>query len=104
MGRISNKALLEKITKYLLDKGFRPNIKGFKYLRKAIELTIKNGCEAIPMTKEMYPRVATEFADTPARVERAMRHAIQTSLIDGQTNSEFVARASLDICMKKMGE
>lgn len=102
MGRTSNKALLEKISVYLLDRGIRPNIKGFKYLRRAIELTIKNKCEAIPVTTAMYPKLAAEFSDTKSKIERSIRHAIMTSNVKGQTNSEFIARASLDICIKKI--
>lgn len=104
MGRISNKALLEKITIYLLEKGVRPNLKGFRYLRRAIELTIKNGCLVLPVTKVLYPKLSEEFGDTASKVERSIRHAIQTSNDSKYPNSEFIGVSSLNICMNKIGE
>ena len=100
----SNKKINEKITKYLLEKGVKPNLKGFGFLKRAIELTIKNTCKPIPAKKQLHPTIAREFCETPSSVERVMRHAIKSSPIrevSTQTVSEFIMRASLDVCTQR---
>lgn len=67
-----NHAFLEQKMVWM---GFREITSGTAMLRYAV------GCwePGMTMTKELYPRVAKEFGSTPQRVERAMRHAIETA-------------------------
>ena len=55
--------------------GFREITSGTAMLRYAV------GCwePGMAMTKELYPMVEKEFGGSPERVERAMRHAIETA-------------------------
>lgn len=89
----------KEIVNYLLVCGIRPHIKGFNYLHRAIEITMANDNVMPKITKALYPQIAKEFNDTCPRIERAIRHSIQTSKKDYKymTNGEFIARASIVI-------
>ena len=97
----------------LVELGVPENIKGHSRLVAAICIAIRNPDSLNAITKELYPAVAKEFQDTPSRVERAIRHAIENawdrcdydvlrhyfgntvSPTKGKpTNSEFIARIS----------
>lgn len=65
------------ITQAIHDLGVPAHILGHLYLREAILFTIRDSNIAI--TKQLYPAVAQQFGATGARVERAIRHAIQSA-------------------------
>jgi two-component system, response regulator, stage 0 sporulation protein A len=100
-----------RITEIMHQMGVPAHIKGYQYLREAIELVINNIELLGAVTKELYPTVARNFNTTPSRVERAIRHAIEVcwdrgnitalnnyfgntiSSISGKpTNSQFIAK------------
>lgn len=100
------------ITNFLHSVGVPAHIKGYHYLRKAIDLGYRNQEYLEMITKMLYPTIAEEFETTPLRVERAIRHAIETAWDRGDvdtlnsvfgytisrnkgkpTNSEFIALA-----------
>ena len=84
---------------------------GYKYLNGAIKAISLNPDLIDSITKGLYPTVAKELNTTPLRVERAIRHAIETgwtrgkmrkalndivgkeiySQYDKPTNKEFIA-------------
>ncbi len=67
------------ITKILHELGVPSHIKGYQYIREGI-IMIYNNPEVIGgITKELYPDIASKFATTSSRVERAIRHAIEVS-------------------------
>lgn len=98
------------VTSIIHEIGVPAHIKGYHYLREAIILAV-NDIEIInAITKVLYPTVARKFGTTPSRVERAIRHAIETAWNRGDldtlnrffgytvsntkgkpTNSEFIA-------------
>lgn len=55
--------------------GFREITKGTEMLRYAVGYWEPG----MSITKELYPQIAKEFGSTVIRVERAMRHAIETA-------------------------
>lgn len=90
--------------------GFRDNIAGTAMLLQAIKLWEPGD----NITKDIYPAIAKQFGTTPSRVERNMRHAIETAWDRGDqysiesvfggsisqnkgkpTNSEFIARMAV---------
>ncbi len=79
--------LRAEITEVLHNLGVPAHIKGYLYLRKSIELVIRNIDLLGAVTKKLYPRVAREFDTTPSRVERAIRHAIEVTWERGNTES-----------------
>ncbi len=106
-------ALEAKITEVLQKMGMPANLKGYRYLRSAIMLTVCGSGEEYSVTKILYPMVASHFDTSPSRVERAIRHAIETvwhkgnSCVIGEyfvyksgrcdlkpTNGEFIAVVS----------
>ena len=64
-----------------------PCILGFNYLKDAIEMCLKDQNMLCGVTKVLYPTIAEKYKTTTHRVERAIRHAIETSWgkIDGET-------------------
>src|SRR5690554_3041443 len=100
-----------RITEIMHNLGVPAHIKGYIYLREAIELVIKDIEYLGAVTKELYPSVAAKYNTTPSRVERAIRHAIEVSWDRGNiaalnkyfgntvsassgkpTNSQFIAK------------
>ncbi len=103
--------LIKMITKVLHELGIPAHIKGYQYLREAIELVINDVEFLGAITKELYPEVADNFNTTSSRVERAIRHAIEVAWERGNmealnryfgnsvnsegakpTNSQFIAK------------
>lgn len=109
--RVTDNNIDRKITEVMHQLGVPAHIKGYLYLRKAIELVIRDIDLLGAVTKELYPAVAENFNTTPSKVERAIRHAITVTWDRGNlkhlnryfkntvsqksgkaTNSQFIAR------------
>lgn len=108
---LPSRDLHSEVTRLIHDMGIPANIRGYTYLREAIILVIGETTLLNSVTKELYPRVAETFDTTAARVERAIRHAIEIAWTRGNidllnglfgytvssekgkpTNSAFIAR------------
>lgn len=87
----------KEIANYLLSSGMKPHLKGFRFLHRAIELTIENNNILPSMTKVLYPQIAKEFNETASKVERAIRNSIRHSKIGNMSNNEFIALAAVEI-------
>lgn len=68
--------LENNIGRILLGFGIRANLKGYKYLKAAIMMTVMNPNITNKMTKELYPMLAQKYHTASASIERDMRHAI----------------------------
>ena len=98
------------VTNVIHEIGVPAHIKGYQYVRYAIILAVEDMDVINSITKTLYPEVAAYFGTTPARVERAIRHAIEVAWDRGDletlqhyfgytvsntkgkpTNSEFIA-------------
>jgi len=67
------------VTDHIKKVGITANIKGYHYLRDAI-LLVHDDFELMShLTTGLYQSVAKKHNSTPQRVERAMRHAIETA-------------------------
>ena len=108
---VSVKRDLEKdVTEMIHELGVPAHIKGYQYLREAIMMSVEDMDMLNSITKILYPSIAKNFATTPSRVERAIRHAIEVAWSRGKmetldalfgytintgkgkpTNSEFIA-------------
>ena len=71
----------------LLKIGVPPNVYGYSYILRSIELILMNPEYMHYITKGLYIDIAKEFHATPSRVERAIRHAISAAWNNG--NQEF---------------
>ena len=77
---------VQEITTIIQSIGVPANIKGYRYLRCAINMVVNDVEIMEAVTKELYPAVAEEFGTTPTRVERAIRHAIEVAWNRGNTD------------------
>lgn len=120
----SNANSLEaEITNIIHEIGVPAHIKGYLYLREAIQMVVNDIELLSAVTKELYPSIAKKFNTTASRVERAIRHAIEVAWSRGQvdtinkifgytihndkgkpTNSEFIAMVADKLRLKaKLG-
>ena len=100
----------KRITKILHSVGIPAHIKGYQYLRDAIEIAITDQSVIGQVTKSLYPIIAEKYRSSSTKVERAIRHAIELGWNRGSpeiiddifgytisvikakpTNSEFIA-------------
>ncbi len=107
------------VTEIIHQIGIPAHIKGYHYLREAILLSLSDSEMLESVTKLLYPTVAKRFSTTASRVERAIRHAIETAWDRGDldtiqnlfgytvsvgkgkpTNSEFIALITDNLRLK----
>ena len=98
------------VTAIIHEIGVPAHIKGYQYLREAIQMSVNDMDMLGSITKTLYPTIAAKYQTTPSRVERAIRHAIEVAWNRGRmetldalfgytintgkgkpTNSEFIA-------------
>lgn len=98
------------ISNMMQEIGVSANIRGYQYLREAVTMVTEDFSLLKSITLSIYPRIAKQYNTTPSRVERSMRHAIETAWDKGRlevtsklfgytiqaqkgkpTNSEFIA-------------
>jgi two-component system, response regulator, stage 0 sporulation protein A len=86
------------VTKHIKAVGITANIKGYHYLREAILLVHDNFELMSQLTTGLYVSVAEKYNSTPQRVERAMRHAIETAWNKGNVKvlEDFFGYTILD--------
>ena len=101
----------QEIRRILLELGAPDHLVGHPYVIRAILLVIQDRVYINSITFGLYPQLAVEFDNTPARVERAIRHLIEVTWSRGDldilekyfgntvsasrgkpTNGEFIAR------------
>ncbi|NLY80261.1 MAG: sporulation transcription factor Spo0A [Lysinibacillus sp.] len=109
-GKVNQRQLDTTITSIIKEIGVPAHIKGYSYLREAIQMVYYDIDLLGSVTKILYPEIAKKFGTTPSRVERAIRHAIEVAWNRGNyesisqmfgytvhhlkskpTNSEFIA-------------
>lgn len=72
---------MNKSTREILKKcGIQPHLIGYEYLGEAIEIVHADRRKLRYITCSLYPDIAVKFNTTYARVERAMRHAIEVAM------------------------
>ena len=102
-----------QVTEIFRQIGIPASLNGYNFLRTAILMAIEDESLVRAITKRLYPAVARKHGSTSSRVERAMRHAIESAWDRGDvevlntyfgytihngrgkpTNSEFIAMIS----------
>ena len=108
-----------RITDILREMGIPAHIKGFRFVRTAIKLVYDDPTLIERVTKALYPTVARMHNSTSSRVERAIRHAIETGWDRGNvevlseyfgyttdsergkpTNAEFIAMIADELLLE----
>jgi len=86
------------ITRMLHELGIPSHIKGYQFLRDAINIVFDRPDVIGGITKELYPELADKYDTTVSRVERAIRHAIEVSWTRGDWDTmEDLFGHSVDI-------
>ena len=73
------KVVDEKISHIFITVGIPAHIKGYKFLREAIKMSIEDPNIINSITKRLYPTIAEKFETSASKVERAIRHAIEVA-------------------------
>lgn len=75
-----NEITVKKVVgRHLKNCGVSPANLGYKYILRAIELSIEDETILDHVTKRLYPEIARTYSTTASRVERAIRHSIETA-------------------------
>ena len=84
-------SIAECIDQCLLDLGVPERVYGYRYLQIALREVVLDPELVFAVTKVLYPLIAKECDTTKMRVERAIRHAIETGLdrIDFETQEKY---------------
>ena len=118
-----------QLSEVLQSIGVPSHIKGYRYIKEAVSIVLdwyQNEKYDYSMTKELYPEIARACHSTSSRVERAIRHAVESAFDRGldeledvfkgnyspergkPTNAEFIARLAeyvrfnVDMAQKKV--
>ncbi|MHA6259540.1 sporulation transcription factor Spo0A [Sporosarcina sp. CAU 1771] len=119
--KVSQKVLDTTITAIIKEIGVPAHIKGYAFLREAIQMVYTDVDLLGSVTKILYPDIAKKYNTTASRVERAIRHAIEVAWNRGNyeviskmfgytvhhlkskpTNSEFIAMIADKIRLEHM--
>lgn len=68
-----------EISTFLNQMGISASIKGYHFIRQAILFTVRDEEALIGITKGLYPDIAKTYHTTANKVERAIRHAIESA-------------------------
>ncbi len=109
-GKKEQEQIEKQIAGSLFDLGMPSHLKGYQYLKTALEICLENPDELDGITKRLYPTIARKFGTTADKVEHAIRHAVEAawkrgdermqkrvfgySFTEGRrpTNMEFIVR------------
>lgn len=75
------------LRKTLDQIGVKHSLKGYGYIISAVEKCLENRSKLINVIKGFYTEIAEENGDTVWRVERSIRHAIEVTWTNGNTNA-----------------
>lgn len=105
-----HESVSRKITRLIHSIGIPAHVRGYHFIREAIELCLEDPLLIGQVTKSLYPEIAKKYNSSGSKVERAIRHAIEIGWNRGSyeavneifgntisltkakpTNSEFIA-------------
>ena len=75
------------LRKTLDQIGVKHSLRGYGYIISAVEKCLENRSKLISIIKGLYTEIAEENSDTVWRVERSIRHAIEVTWTNGNTNA-----------------
>lgn len=85
--QVKEQELENAVTDLMFDLGIPAHIKGYRYMRDAIIMVVKDPDILSGITKVLYPAVAKKHKTTAMRVERAIRHAIEAAWVRGNVDT-----------------
>lgn len=75
------------LAQYFSMIGVPSHYKGYRYLLEAVSLVVQDASWLDGVTKELYPAIGEKFGTSPTQVERAIRHAIETTWANGDPDA-----------------
>ena len=81
--------LEEGISEILEELGMPSNLRGYKYIRKALVLAIEHKSLLDSFSKQLYFVLAETFQTSPNAIERAIRTAITTAWTRGNVEAQY---------------
>lgn len=79
----------KKVEEVLIELGIYPNLLGFDYICKAVEI-LSTSNRRVKIVDGLYVDIAKEFDSTASRVERGIRHAISKMNKDSESYRKYV--------------
>lgn len=73
------RSLESEISVLLSRMGISASIKGYHFIRKAVLMAVEDQEVLTGITKGLYPDIAKTYRTTSSKVERAIRHAIESA-------------------------
>ena len=77
--KVSEKEIEKTISDFMLELGIPAHLRGYQYLRSAVEMCVKDMELVGSVTKLLYPDLAKMYQTTDTKIERAIRNAIEVS-------------------------
>lgn len=68
-----------EISVLLSRMGISASIKGYHFIRKAVIMAVEDADVLVGITKGLYPDIAKNYKTSASKVERAIRHAIESA-------------------------
>ena len=109
-----------EVTKILRELGAPVHMKGYRFLRYGIALTVLDVAFLDAVTGKLYPGIAEKFDASQSQVERCIRNVIEATWNHGDskilqkffgstvsnrkgkpTNSEFIAMIADQLCLQQ---
>ncbi len=116
---LSRRDLEKTISDFMLELGIPAHLRGYQFLRSAVEMCVEDMELVGSVTKLLYPDLAKLYQTTDTKIERAIRNAIEVSWERGNcelfeelfgycnspeytrpTNSEYIAVVADHIRLK----
>lgn len=83
---VTRHELEQAISGFMLELGIPAHLRGYQYLRSAIEMCAEDMELVDSVTKLLYPDLAKMHKTTDQKIERAIRNAIEVSWERGNGN------------------
>lgn len=76
---INRRDLEKTISDFMLELGIPAHLRGYQFLRSAVEMCVEDMELVGSVTKLLYPDLAKLYQTTDTKIERAIRNAIEVS-------------------------
>lgn len=76
---LSRRDLEKTISDFMLELGIPAHLRGYQFLRSAVEMCVEDMELVGSVTKLLYPDLAKLYQTTDTKIERAIRNAIEVS-------------------------
>lgn len=83
---VSRHETTQMISDLMLELGIPAHLRGYQFLRSALEMCVEDMELVGSVTKLLYPDLAKHYQTTDTKVERAIRNAIEVSWDRGNSD------------------